>query len=71
MSGGQLQRAAICRALINRPDIIFGDKPTGALNSSATKEIMDIINEVNTEGTTVMVVTHDSKLAPGQIVSYT
>lgn len=63
VSGGQLQRAAICRALINHPDIIFGDEPTGALNSSATKEIMDIINEVNAEGTTVMVVTHDSKVA--------
>lgn len=63
VSGGQLQRAAICRALINHPNIIFGDEPTGALNSSATKEIMDIINEVNAEGTTVMLVTHDAKVA--------
>jgi putative ABC transport system ATP-binding protein len=63
VSGGQLQRAAICRALINHPDIIFGDEPTGALNSGATKEIMDIINEVNAEGTTVMLVTHDAKVA--------
>lgn len=63
VSGGQLQRAAICRALINHPDIIFADEPTGALNSGATKEIMDIINEVNDEGTTVMLVTHDSKVA--------
>jgi putative ABC transport system ATP-binding protein len=63
VSGGQLQRAAICRALINHPDILFGDEPTGSLNSGATKEIMDIINEINKDGTTVMLVTHDSKVA--------
>lgn len=63
VSGGQLQRAAICRAIINHPDMIFGDEPTGALNSSASKEIMDIINEVNAEGTTIMLVTHDAKVA--------
>ena len=63
VSGGQLQRAAICRALINHPDILFEDEPTGALNSSATKEIMDIMNEVNVRGTAVMLVTHDAKVA--------
>lgn len=63
VSGGQLQRAAICRALINSPMIIFGDEPTGSLNSSASKEIMDIINEINATGTTVMMVTHDPKVA--------
>ena len=63
VSGGQLQRAAICRALINNPDIIFGDEPTGSLNSSASNEIMDIINEINATGTTIMVVTHDPKVA--------
>ncbi len=63
VSGGQLQRAAICRALINHPEIIFGDEPTGSLNSSASKEIMDIINEINTIGTTVILVTHDAKVA--------
>jgi len=63
ISGGQLQRAAICRALINKPEIIFGDEPTGALNSSSSKEVMDIINDVNREGTTVVIVTHDSKVA--------
>ncbi len=63
VSGGQLQRAAICRALINQPDILFGDEPTGALNSSTTREVMDIINAVNTEGTTVIIVTHDAKVA--------
>lgn len=63
VSGGQLQRAAICRALINNPDILFGDEPTGALNSSTTREVMDIINAINAEGTTVIIVTHDTKVA--------
>ncbi|QNO14300.1 ABC transporter ATP-binding protein [Alkalicella caledoniensis] len=63
VSGGQLQRAAICRALINQPDILFGDEPTGALNSSTSKEVLDIINAVNTDGTTVIIVTHDVKVA--------
>lgn len=63
VSGGQLQRAAICRALINHPDILFEDEPTGALNSGATKEIMDIMNEVNVKGTAIMLVTHDAKVA--------
>lgn len=63
ISGGQLQRAAICRALINYPEIIFGDEPTGSLNSLASKEIMDIINEINDTGRTIMLVTHDPKVA--------
>lgn len=63
VSGGELQRAAICRALINQPDIVFGDEPTGALNSSSTKEVLDIIKAINGEGTTVIIVTHDAKVA--------
>lgn len=63
VSGGQLQRAAICRALINQPEVLFGDEPTGSLNSSTTKEVMDIINNINSEGTTVIIVTHDAKVA--------
>ncbi|MFP4364747.1 MAG: ABC transporter ATP-binding protein [Spirochaetia bacterium] len=62
-SGGQLQRAAICRALINEPEVVFGDEPTGALNSKASKEIMDILEEINRMGTTVVLVTHDIKVA--------
>lgn len=62
-SGGQLQRVAICRALINNPDIVFGDEPTGALNSKATSEVMDILAELNRAGTTIMLVTHDAKVA--------
>jgi putative ABC transport system ATP-binding protein len=62
-SGGQLQRAAICRALINNPKILFGDEPTGALNSRAANEVLDIFHTINEEGTTVMIVTHDVKVA--------
>ena len=63
VSGGQLQRAAICRAMINHPAVLFGDEPTGALNSSATREVLDILNRINREGTTVLLVTHDAKVA--------
>lgn len=62
-SGGQLQRVAICRALINNPDIVFGDEPTGALNSKATGEVMDILADINRTGTTIMLVTHDARVA--------
>ena len=62
-SGGQLQRAGICRALINDPDIIFGDEPTGALDSKSATEIMSILAEINKKGTTIMLVTHDVKVA--------
>lgn len=63
VSGGQLQRAGICRALMNSPKIIFGDEPTGALNSKSAQEIMDIFSEINANGTAVMLVTHDAKIA--------
>jgi putative ABC transport system ATP-binding protein len=63
VSGGQLQRAGICRALMNSPKIIFGDEPTGSLNSKSAQEIMDIFFEINADGTAVMLVTHDAKVA--------
>lgn len=63
VSGGQLQRACICRSLINKPDIIFADEPTGALNRSASDEVMSELNCINGEGTTIMLVTHDMKVA--------
>lgn len=63
VSGGQLQRAGICRALMNSPEMIFGDEPTGALNSKSAQEIMDIFSEINANGTAVMLVTHDAKVA--------
>ncbi|AWP26640.1 ABC transporter ATP-binding protein [Paenibacillus glucanolyticus] len=63
VSGGQLQRAGICRALMNNPRIIFGDEPTGALNSTSAQEMMDLFSEINAEGTAVMLVTHDANVA--------
>ncbi|MGM0500599.1 MAG: ABC transporter ATP-binding protein [Bacillota bacterium] len=63
VSGGQLQRAAICRALINQPQILFADEPTGALNSSAAEDVMSVLQKINQEGTTIMMVTHDIKVA--------
>lgn len=62
VSGGQLQRACICRSLINRPRIIFADEPTGALNQQSSKEVMKIFNDINEEGTSIMMVTHDQKV---------
>lgn len=62
-SGGQLQRVGICRALINEPEIVFGDEPTGALNSTAAAEIMELLADINRRGTTVLLVTHDAKIA--------
>ncbi len=63
VSGGQLQRASICRAILHNPDILFGDEPTGALNSKTSEEIMDLFQELNKKGMTIMLVTHDSKVA--------
>ncbi|PKL18515.1 MAG: ABC transporter ATP-binding protein [Spirochaetae bacterium HGW-Spirochaetae-5] len=62
-SGGQLQRAGICRALINNPDIIFGDEPTGALNTKSAGEIMELLEEINKSGTSILLVTHDARVA--------
>lgn len=62
-SGGQLQRIGICRALINEPRIVLGDEPTGALDSTAAAEVLDILAEINAEGTTVVLVTHDPSVA--------
>jgi len=63
VSGGQLQRACICRCLMNEPKMIFADEPTGALNQQNSKEVMKELNRINAEGTTVMLVTHDMRVA--------
>lgn len=63
VSGGQLQRACICRSMINRPKIIFADEPTGALNKQNSTEVMEELNRIHGEGTSIMLVTHDMKVA--------
>ena len=63
VSGGQLQRAGICRAVLNRPRILLADEPTGALNKAASQEIMEEFVKLNREGMSIFIVTHDSKVA--------
>lgn len=63
VSGGQLQRASICRAMINDPEILFLDEPTGALNSGATDQVLTILEDLNHDGMTIMTVTHDPRVA--------
>lgn len=63
VSGGQLQRAGICRALMNSPEILFADEPTGALNSKSAEEIMGLLVDINKEGTAILLVSHDAKIA--------
>ncbi len=62
-SGGQLQRACICRSLMNEPKVIFADEPTGALNRSTSDEVLSELLKINESGTAVMCVTHDAKVA--------
>lgn len=63
MSGGQKQRVAIARALISKPKIILADEPTGALDSKTSQEVMNILKEVNREGMTMVIVTHEPEIA--------
>lgn len=62
-SGGQLQRVGICRALMNDPKVIFGDEPTGALNSTSANDIMELLADIHRSGTTILLVTHDVRVA--------
>jgi putative ABC transport system ATP-binding protein len=59
LSGGEAQRVAIVRSIINKPSILFADEPTGALNSQNTKNVLDIFTEFNEQGQTIVMVTHD------------
>ena len=63
VSGGQLQRACLCRALINNPKVLFADEPTGALNSKASMEVINELSNVNKAGTTILMVTHSERVA--------
>lgn len=63
LSGGQKQRVAIARALIAKPKVIFADEPTGALDSTTSLEIMDLFKEVNQEGITIVIVTHEDDIS--------
>lgn len=63
LSGGEKQRVGICRALINKPDILIADEPTGNLDGENKKKVLGILKQLNSEGTTIVMVTHDIELA--------
>lgn len=63
LSGGQKQRIAIARALISKPKVILADEPTGALDSKTSQEVMDIFDEINKQGITIIIVTHERDIA--------
>lgn len=63
VSGGEAQRAAIARAMINNPQLIFGDEPTGALNKSSSEEVLNLLTGFNKNGQSILMVTHDIKAA--------
>ena len=63
LSGGQKQRVSIARALIAKPKVIFADEPTGALDSTTSQDVMNLLQEINKEGITMVIVTHENDIA--------
>lgn len=63
LSGGQRQRVAIARALVNEAEIILADEPTGALDQATGREVMDLFEEIHNRGKTIILVTHDQRIA--------
>ena len=63
LSGGQMQRVAIARALVTQPSIILADEPTGALDSKTSLEVMEVLQSINQEGITIVVITHEADIA--------
>jgi putative ABC transport system ATP-binding protein len=63
LSGGQKQRVAIARALVTKPKVVLADEPTGALDSVTSDSVMDLLKDINNEGMTVFVITHEEEVA--------